>query len=166
MKNFNAKLILFNLLVIPVLGLTYWVVNSQGLRVSIAPLGLKLYRIPLPVFSFLERVKNLRDLDLAHVMAMFMLVAVWFLSKAIVEVYLFGVPTDGRFNERKHIRFLCCLSAMVIICDIAMFYRGIADQGGFLEADSGATPVIATIGYTGLLAFVAYFHVMLKRDIF
>jgi hypothetical protein len=164
--GFNGKLFLFNCLVVPVLLLIYGIVNSQGMRVSIVTLGMKLYRVPLPGFSYLERLKNLRDLDLAHVFSVFMLVAVWILTTALVEHLLFGVRSDSRLNTRLHTRFLYCLSATVLICDVAMFYRGIADQGGLLDEAGGVTPIIATVGYSGLLAFVAYFHVMLKKRIF
>jgi hypothetical protein len=165
-NSFNWKSLGFNIMVVPVLGLLYGIVNSQGMRVSIVTLALKLYKIPLPGFSYLERIKNIRDLDLAHIFALFMLVAVWILSTALVELLLFGVRSDARLNMRANVRLLYCLSAMVLICDVAMFYRGIGDQGGLLDAGGGATALIATVGYSGLLAFVAYVHVMLKRRIF
>jgi len=165
-NRFNGKSFLFNCLVVPVLLLIYGIVNSQGMRMSIAILGMKLYKVPLPGFSYLERLKNVRDLDLAHVFAIFMLIAVWILSTALVENLLFGVRSDSRLNMRIHTRFLYCLSAVVLIADICMFYRGIADQGGLLDEAGGVTPIIATLGYSGLLAFVAYFHVMLKKRIF
>ena len=166
LSKISVKSITFSLLVIPVLGMIYWVCNSQGVRISLPIFGMKLYRIPIPGFSFMQHYQNLRDLDLAHVFAIFMLFAVWVLSIALLEMFLFGVRADERLNMKCHIRFLYCISAVIIISDIVMFYRGIADQGGLLDASGGLTPVIATVGYTGLLAFVAYVHVMLKRRIF
>jgi hypothetical protein len=165
MSRFNFQSFTFNCLAVPVLMLIYGIVNSQGMRLSIAILGMRLYRVPLPGFSYLERLKNLRDLDIAHVLAFFMMVSVWFLSTALVDVMLFGVRSHERLNARTHLRFMYCLSAVVLICDVAMFYRGIIDQGGLLDDNAGITGVIATIGYSGLLAFVAYFHVMLKRRV-
>jgi hypothetical protein len=165
-NKFNFKSIAFTCFAVPMLLLIYGIVNSQGMRMAIAILGMKLYRVPLPGFSYMERVKNLRELDLAHVFAFFMLIAVWILSTALVEIMLFGARSNERLKTRTHIRFLYCLSAVVLICDVAMFYRGIIDQGGLLDANSSVTGIIATIGYSGLLAFVAYVHVMLKRQVF
>jgi hypothetical protein len=166
MSRFNAKSFVFGMLVVPMMILIVGIVNAQGVRVSIVTLAMKLYKVPLPGFSYLEHIKNLRDLDLAFIFAMFMLVAVWFLSTALVEILLFGVQSDERLNMRNHLRFLYSLAAAILIVDTCMFYRGISDQGGLLDATGGLTPVFATIGYTGLLAFVAYFHVILKHRIF
>ena len=166
LKTANFKSFLFSVLVIPVLGMIYWIVNSQGIRISLPIFGTRLHKIPIPGFSFLQHYQNVRDLDLAHLFAVFMLFAVWVLSVALLEIHLFGIRADERLNMRYHIRFLYCISAIVIITDILMFYRGIADQGGLLDASGGLTPLIATVGYTGLLAFVAYVHVMLKHHIY
>ena len=166
LNKLNVKSIAFSLIVIPVVGTIVWIVNSQGIRISIAIFGMKLYKIPIPGFSYLGNFKNLRDLDLAHAFAIFMLFAVWMLSVALLEMLLFGVDDDKRMNVNNHIRFLFCISGVVILSDIVMFYRGIADQGGLLDSGGGLTSLIATVGYSGLLAFVAYVHVMLKRRIY
>jgi hypothetical protein len=133
---------------------------------SLAIFGMKLYRIPVPGFSYMQHYQNLRDLDLAHVFAIFMLFAVWVLGIALIEMLLFGVQADERLNMTYHVRFVYSIAGVVIVTDILMFYRGIADQGGLLDTNGGLTPLIATVGYMGLLAFVAYVHVMLKRRIF
>lgn len=166
MNRFNYKSFFFSVATVPVLMLIYGIVNSQGMRMSIVTLAMKLYKVPLPGFSYLEHLKNMRDLDLAHIFAIFMMVAVWMLSTALLELHLFGGKSHPHLNERLHQRILYALSATVLLCDIAMFARGIADQGGLLETAGGVTPVIATVGYSGLLAFVAYMHVMLKHRTF
>jgi len=163
LSTVNYRSLLFTVFVIPLLGMIYWIVNSQGIRISIPIFGMKLYKIPIPGFSFLEHYKGLRDLDLAHVFAIFMLFAVWSLSVRLLKILLFGYETDQRINAEFHLRFLYCVFAVVIICDVIMFFRGIGDQGALLAGSGSLTPLIATIGYTGLLAFVAYVHVMLKR---
>lgn len=165
MNKFNGKSLIFSLATVPVLVVIYSVVNAQGLRITIPALSMKLYRLPMPGFSYMEHLKNLRDLDLAIILAMFMLCAVYVLTNAMVEIFLFGPADDERLNVGLHVRFLTCLGSALLLIDTCMFYRGISDQG-FLDDGITITPIIATIGYTSLLIFVAYFHVMLKRRIF
>jgi hypothetical protein len=165
MNRLNGKSILFSIATVPVLILIYSVVNAQGLRVTIPALSTKLYKLPVPGFSHFEHLKNLRDLDLALILAMFMLCAVYVLTNAMVEILLFGPGDDQRLNVDLHVRFLTCLGSAMLLIDTCMFYRGISEQG-FLDEGVTITPIIATIGYTGLLIFIAYFHVMLKRRIF
>jgi len=163
LKTANYKSLLFTVIFIPLLGMIYWIVNAQGIRMSIPIFGMKLYKVPFPGFSFLANYKGLRDLDLAHVFALFMLFAVWYLSVRLLKILLFGYDRQDGINAGFDLRFLFCVSAVVILIDVTMFYRGIADQGGLLTGTGGLTPLIATVGYSGLLAFVAYTHLMLQR---
>lgn len=165
MNRFNGKSLIFSIATVPVLILIYSVVNAQGLRLTIVTLGTKLYKLPVPGFSYFEHLKNLRDLDLALVLALFMLCAVYVLTNAMVEILLFGPHMDERLNVNAHVRFLTCLSSALLLIDTCMFYRGISEQG-LLDDGGGVTPLVATVGYSGLLIFVAYFHVMLKRRMF
>jgi hypothetical protein len=163
LSGVNYKSLMFTAIVIPVLGLIYWIVNSQGLRLSISIFATKLYDIPLPGFSFLARYKGVDDLDLAHVFAIFMLFAVWFLTVRLLKMFLFGYEADARLNNTFHKGFLYSVSAVVILADLVMFYQGILDQTWGFGSAGGLTPAIATIGYTGLLAFLAYVHIILER---
>jgi len=166
LRELNVKSILFCVLALPMLGTIYSHVNSQGIRGLLPIFGTRLHKMPVPGFSFMQHYQNLRDLDLAHVFAIFMLFGVWVLGIALMEMFLFGVRADARLNMKFHIRFLYCISSIVIITDLFMFYRGCVHQGGWEDSTGGLTALIATVGYTGLLAFVAYVHVMLKRRIF
>ncbi len=165
MNRFNGKSLLFSIATVPALILIYSVVNAQGLRLTIVILGTKLYKLPVPGFSYLEHLKNLRDLDLALVLALFMLCAVYVLTNAMIEILLFGPHMDERLNANTHVRFLTCLSSALFLIDTCMFYRGISEQG-LLDDGGGVTPLVSTVGYSCLLIFVAYFHVMLKRRMF
>jgi hypothetical protein len=164
-REFNRKLFAYKLVVVPVLMLVYGIVVSQGLRMTIPILATKLYRIPLPGFSRLEHFKNLRDLDMAHLLAMFMLAFVWLLLSHLLEIYFFGPPTNVRLDPSKYVRFISRLAAILLITDVAMFYRGISEQGGLLDSGGSVTPIIATIAYSALLVSVAFFHVMFKHRV-
>jgi len=163
LRAVNYKSLAFTVFIVFLLGMIYWVVNSQGIRISLPTLGMKLHKVPLPGFSILAHYKGLRDLDLAHMLALAMLIAVWFLSVGLLKVLLFGYEPNERLNASFHLPFLYCVSAIVIFTDLTMFYVGVADQGGLLTGSGGFTPLVATVGYAGLIAFVAYTHVMFKR---
>ena len=160
-KTLNFKSVLFTCFVIPILGVIYWIVNSQGIRVSLPIFAMRLHKLPIPGLSYLRKWQNLRDLDLAHVFALFMLVAVWSLSSTVWRLLLYGDAPSNRIDPVLYRRCLFSIAAPVIMCDLLMFWRGAADQAG-LFGGGGLIPLAATIGYTGLLAFVSFRHVTLQ----
>jgi hypothetical protein len=107
----NFKLILFNLIVLPILGLVYWSVNSVGLRLSTSALGVKLHRLPLPGFSVLRHYHGWRDIDLANVFAILQLGLVWVAAVLVMHVMVYGGFRLRNINEEFVRKFVLTVDA-------------------------------------------------------
>jgi hypothetical protein len=167
MKRYNLKLFFLSATTLPVMVIIYSQVIAAGLRISLpAALSMKLYKLPLPLLSNLERYKNYRDLDLAVLLAMLMLCVLLFLSNSLLELLLFGPRTEQGLVAVAHAKVLSILCSILFSVDLAIFYRGISETSGLFDEGGGTTPILATIGYGALMFAIAYAHVMFKHRVF
>lgn len=166
-RRFRIRLLLWNCLTLPVVGLIYWVINAEGVRLQIPIFALRLHKLPIPGFSYLKDYEGLYRLDLAHVFAMFLLFAVWHLWIVVVRLLLYGQlnRSDDVQNVSRFLTFVLTLAAIIIGGDAILFYFGLSARVDSLwSTSSGLTPLFATIVYTAVLAFVALVHVQLEHD--
>lgn len=85
------------MLILVVLGITYWTVISEGLRFLIPVLGQRLSKLPIPGLSFLARYQATYRLDLANTMSVFLFLAMWSLWGMILKTYL---GSDEHFHRQ------------------------------------------------------------------
>lgn len=159
----NFKLILFNLMVLPILALVYWTINSVGLRLSAPALGVKLYRIPLPGFSTMRHYHGWREIDLANVFAIIQLGLVWVAAVMVMHVMLYGGSRLRSMNEEFVCNFVLSVGIVLLLGDTVLFYIGVGETGGLLSTGGvSLTQIVITIVYTGILLFVAFLHCLLE----
>jgi len=162
-KRLNFRSFLWTCLVLPCLGVIYWMVNSQGARMKMPVLAIRLWKIPIPGFSHLRGWEGLRQIDLAHIFAMFLLFATWYLSCKVLTALLFDeVGHNPDTDAVVYRRIVYVLAGIIIPLDVVLFFYGVAEQGGW--GGGGFVPVFAAIAYAGVLGFCAFVHVNLKNN--
>jgi len=160
----NWLLLLWNALTLPSIGIIYTVVNAQGIRAHMPVFGIRLYKIPLPGFSMLRDYEGTYRLDFAHVFAFILLLTVWCLWIVIVRGLLYGHDevADPRFHPTRYFTLVYSLAAIIIPGDAIIFYAGLSDRVDSLWAGPNAfVPIIATVIYMAILAFIGMVHVHL-----
>jgi hypothetical protein len=158
----NWKLVVFNLVVLPVLGIIYWTINSIGLRLTIPALAFKVSKVP--GFSALRHYHGWRDLDLAHVAALGLLALVWVFTLLMFHVFMYGGFRRNNANESFVHGFVLTIGAVLVIVDAVMFYNGIGEQGSFFSNDGvSSMQIVLTIAYSATLLAVAFLHTLLEN---
>lgn len=164
LRSVNWKLVLWNAVTLPLVGLIYWVVNAQGIRAQMPVFALRLHKIPLPGFSYLRDFEGLYHLDLAHVLAVLLLGFVWYFWIVTVKVLLYGHDevADPRLNHHTYYLFLFTLAGVLILGDAIVFYCGLFDHVDSLWGETSPfVPIVATMLYMALLAATSMVHVHL-----
>lgn len=161
----HFKVIVFNLAVLPGLGLIYWTVNSVGLRLSVPVLATKLYKLPLPHFSRLGNYHGLRDLDLANIAALGMLVLVWIFTVLILHIVVRGGLKIGKINPDFTAKFVLTVGFILIVVDAATFFHGIGEQAGLLSGGGvSLMQILLTIAYTTVIFALAFLHLICEPE--
>ena len=158
--HINIKLILFNLLVLPILALLYWQINSIGLRLAIPQLGAKLHKFVL--FTWMRRYQGWKEFDWANMGAIAQLAVVWAATVLLMRVFVYGTIPGKPINEQFVRRFILISGTILLVWDATMFYKGISDFG-WLGGNGGITTVIVTIGWMTALLTLAFIETMLQR---
>ena len=160
-RDINLKLICFNLFVLPLLALLYWEINSIGLRLSMAELGVKLHKFVL--FTWMRRYQGWKEFDWANLGALAQLAIVWATTVFLMRILVYGtIPGKRAINEQFVRRFIIISATILLIWDSVMFYTGISDTG-WLGGSGGIRTVIVTVGWMTALLTLAFIETMLQR---
>ena len=147
------------------LTIVYFAVISQGLRYILPDLGMKLSK--LPGFAFLASFRATYRLDLANLLTVIPLIAVWVLWHLLLEMYLAPEIFEDRFRRWDIERcksLILPMGIVVIVADAGLFY------GAFSFASWGGSKVslaalFATATYIVLLVFVTFVSLYLGQNI-
>ncbi len=137
-------------------------INAEGLR-NLAPvLATKLSKIPLPFFPSLSRYTWTHRLDIAFVMAVFLLIASGYSCiQAMRSLILEELPEQSDVNALMHRRILLGLSWTIVFLDMATFYTGVVYQGW--GASFSISSVLLTALYGAVLCFFSFTIVHFER---
>jgi hypothetical protein len=139
----------------------YLLVISEGLRLSVPPLAQRLGKIPF--LSMFRDYEATYRLDLAHIFAVGLLVAVLWLAERALHFYLDpnGAFKDSLWPAETLQRLVPVLCGVILGADLVLFYVGIANSG-WGGARLSFTALIATVAYAGVLTFVSFVSLSLK----
>lgn len=151
-----------------ILGLLYWMIVAEGLRLSISILAMPLRKIPIPGFAVLGQYQETRKLDLACVFALVLMIAVFKLWDANLRQLYDAESRDEQLlaNPEFHRALLMVLSVILLGADAVMFYVGISNQmEGPLGGGGGNVlmSLMATVLYVGLVIWVSLESVRLDK---
>ncbi len=160
--------ILFKMFCLPFIGLLYFVVISEGFRVMVPVLSLRLYRLPIPGFSRLRDFEGLQRLDLAHLFAIVLCFLTWYFWTA--ALWLMLAPQEylarKRWNPVTYGKIMKGIAIALLSADAILFYRGLTEQAGGIFGGSWFSPtaILVTIAYVALIVGIALISVNLDRD--
>lgn len=148
-----------------ILGVIYVSVISDGLRILLPDLGKRLYKLPIPLLDQLEFDEIGHRLDLAHVFAVVMLLAVFFLWGWLLRTWLRpGEDEDDGWDHANSQRLVFVLAVVILGADSYLFYRALAEYDWGSEAVS-VPCVVATVAYCAVQVFVSFVSVVLHQQV-
>lgn len=156
----------WKLVTVPIIGLIYCVLISEGLRYLFPALAQRLYKLPIPGLSYLRDYEAFYRLDLAHLFSIFLFIAVWYLWVVNLRAYLGDADVFNRsgWNPEAYRRFVLRLGVVVLGADAILFYIAITQQGWFGNRFS-FTALVATVIYVAVIIFVSFVSVNLERPL-
>jgi hypothetical protein len=164
----RLKALLWKVLTFLVLGLIYWIIVAEGLRLTISKLAMPLYKLPLPGVARLGQFKETRKFDLACVFALVLMVAVFKLWDTILRQLYEAESRDEKVlaHPDVHRGLVMVLSVVLLAADAIMFFVGISHQmDGPLGGGGGNVfiSLVATVLYVGLIIFMSLESVRLDK---
>jgi hypothetical protein len=142
------------------LGTIYVTVISEGLRTIVPALGQRLFK--QPGLSFLKDYKETHRLDLAPFMAVFILIAVFYLWERILKIWL---SSDRDLTWENETILLMGLGSTILGADAILFYTAMA-MDGWSGSMISISALLATVCYVAVIVFVSYVTVLLRSAIY
>lgn len=160
----KLKSLAWNVLTLFSLGIIYWTIISEGLRLLMPVLGQKLHKASLPGFSYLDRFEATYRLDLAHGLAVFLFIATWNLWGMVLKSMLGSDEHFRRYgwNPQAFKRVVMVLGKVILCADAILFYIAMT-QMGWSGTVFSIPALIATAGYVAILVFVKLVSVNLEK---
>ncbi|REK08654.1 MAG: hypothetical protein DWQ37_20160 [Planctomycetota bacterium] len=146
-----------------VFGVMYFGVMSEGFRVMIPALAQKVHK--LPGFAFLYDYEATYRLDLAHFMAIGLLVAVMMTWAAVLELWL-GIEerhTRTRVHSGRHQALVVLMAWVLLGGEGYVFYSAIGELG-WSGSGFSLIGLIATAVYLSVMVAVTYKSVCLRNE--
>lgn len=161
-----AKYWLWKAVTVVVLGPIYCIVIAEGLRMSVPALGQKLHKLPIPGAAQLAAYQETRRLDLAIFLAIFLLVAVWWLWEQTLKSWLISddVFEKPGWNPVVYRRIVMTLAVVILAADCCLFYLAMV-QMGWGGARFSAQATLATAAYVAVIVFVSLVSLNLARPL-
>lgn len=140
------------------MGVLYIAFISEGLRIVVPTLAMKLYKIP--GCGWMKEYEAFYRLDLAPFIAFFLLLAVWFLWSKVLDLYL--QPGELLWNREN--RMLINLAFVMLGADACLFYAAMTEMG-WGGGGLSFSALFASAAYIGMVIFVTYVSLQLYKRI-
>lgn len=161
----RLKYLAWQLLAKGVLGVIYIAVISEGLRVLVPALGQKLSKLAIPGAWMLAEDEAGHRLDLAHIFALFLLIAVFHLWAEVIRSWLRpDDPEDEGFDPDNYFRLVATLAVVILGADAFLFFYSVT-QMGWTGGEISFTAILVTAAYVAVLIFVSFVSVNLRQQV-
>lgn len=159
METLKLKAVAWKFFTLPPIMIVYIMLVAPGLRFIAPEFGVKLHKFPLPGFSYLRHYEGFDRIDLAHIFAVIMLVAVWyFLLKLMTIVFADQFFfADKRWNSGPYSWFVLGTGLALLAIDCLLFYTSLTCHGSvFGGAVFSFSATLATALYLALNLFIVF----------
>ena len=166
MKIAKLKSWAWKIFTVPIIWLMYCVLISEALRYLLPVLATRIHKLPLPFVSYLRYWEGFHRLDIAHLFAILLCMAVWFLWVEILTAFLSNERSVERsgWNPDAYRCFVNLLGGVVLSCDAILFYIAVTQLDWGSSRFSFAA-LVATAIYLGVIVFVSFVSVKLDRPL-
>lgn len=145
-----------------ILGPIYIAIISEGLRTLIPALGQRISRIPF--LDFFDDFDATHRLDLAHLMSLVLLIAVWWLWDRLLTIWLGGDFDAQGFNAELFKKIIYILGTTIVGTDACLFFLSVT-QSTWGGSSFSFSAILATACYLAILIFVSFVSCVLRRDL-
>lgn len=147
-----------------VMGVIYLSIIAEGFRTLVPVLNRRLSH--LPMLGWMDDYEGTYQLDMASVMALFMLIAVYGLWSKVLKLWLTEkIGIDYRLRKQGNAdTFVLVFGAIVLVSDALLFYVAVTEisWGG---STFSFTALFATAAYVSVLVFTIYVSINLHEKI-
>ena len=143
-------------------GLVYYAVASDGLRVTLpTAFAVKLERLPLPFVHLLADDEFGHKLDIASVLSVILVVGVCYVWERLIEILILNETTLAESQPHTHSDrkrfFLMLLGPVLLFADAALFFLGVQKHTSWSASAGGVLPaLVATVLYVALIVTAAF----------
>lgn len=143
-------------------GFAYYHVTSEGWRLTLPTLGMKLHKLTIPGIENLRRYQTWNKIDLANVMSLVLELATLWAYDVALKHYMSEEPSvHPRWNAEKFRRVVNVLATGIIAFDAFLFFRGTQALGWGASAFS-LTAFATTVGWVFLIVIASIVSVQLQ----
>lgn len=149
-----------NALLMPIVGLCYFIVGAEGFRQTMRIFQMRLYKLPVPGFGLLRDYDGWDRLDLAMLMALMLFIAVTLLWKRVfLELQGAGKLLQERKSNPLLFYMMASIAGILLLGDAALFCLGLSHQtSGGWNAAPWYVPYLASVLYMAGLALIGAWH--------
>lgn len=166
-KRISIKALLWKAATLAVIGLVYWTINSEGIRLSMPVFATPLRKLPVPGLSYLRHWESTYRLDLAHLFAIFMLFAVFHLLVRMTRITLFGKDAPSlpkRIDFDVYTKIVFALGVVFVVGDVLLFFLGVRHHAGSWGGANFVIAIVASAIYLAVLVFISFMYVVLETE--
>jgi hypothetical protein len=147
------------------MGVIYIAVISEGLRLLVPSLGQKLYKLPIPGAVLLEEDEVGHRIDLAHCLALFLLLGVFYLWVELLRFWLRpGEEVEEGWDADKYRQLITVLGVVILGADGCLFYFSVA-QMDWSGGEFSLIALLATAAYLAVLILTSFLSLKLKQKV-
>lgn len=147
-----------------VLGVVYLSIIAEGFRVLVPVLNRRLYRLPL--LGWMNDYEGTYELDMASLMSVFMMIAVFTLWSHLLKLWVSEkIGFDHRLRNQNNANlFVLVFAFVVLLSDTVLFFVAVTEVS-WSGAGFSFTALFATAAYVSVLVFTIYVSINLHEKI-
>lgn len=156
----RVKFWVLNAIILPALFVICMAIAARGLKDLLPVMEMRLYRLPLPFVDNLKDYEGFADLDLSHLSAGLLFIAVSLCWKGFIHAAK-GEDANSLSLRGRSLAFYlhAAIGATVLIADAIVFFVGLASQANAWNQVPFYVPFIGTALYVGgVAAYAAFVH--------
>ena len=147
-----------------VMGVIYLSIIAEGFRMLVPVLNRRLHRLPL--LGWMNDYEATYELDMASIMSVFMLIAVYSLWGRMLTLWLSEkIGFDHRLRGQNNAdQFVLFFGLVILASDSLLFFIAVTEVS-WSGASFSFTALFATAAYVSVLVFTVYVAVNLRDKI-
>jgi len=147
-----------------VLGVIYMSIIAEGFRMLVPVLNRRLHRLPL--LGWMNDYEGTYEIDMASLMSVFMMVAVFSLWSRLLTLWITErIGLDQRLRKQNNAdSFVMVFGIVILLSDTILFFVAVTEVSWSGEGFSFSA-LFATLAYVSVLVFTVYIYITLHEKI-
>lgn len=147
-----------------VLGVVYLSIIAEGFRMLVPVLNRRLHR--LPMLGWMNDYEGTYELDMASLMSVFMMIAVFSLWSRLLKLWITEqIGFDHRLRNQNNADFFVLVFGVVILLSDTILFFVAVTEVSWSGTGFSFTALFATAAYVSVLVFTIYVSINLHEKI-